>query len=427
MLLLLKRRRPWRRLLRGFSVWSFGDASNGALGLDSPMLDAYEPSRVDSLPESVVAVAAGHYHSLAVTAEGEIWAWGRNEEGQLGRGGVAQRDTWRKPEKVIGLDHVKVRAAFASGVVSAAVGVDGSLWVWGKSKRGQLGLGKGVVEAVYPSKVEALSGLDITKVSFGWGHALAQTKEGKLFGWGYSEDGRSGHMGQTLNTATTQLPRAQELVEESTLLEVAEKLVAEKIEKEDKMPIIWQPTMVTELSFLNISDIACGLDHSLVLCSDGKLLSFGSNTYGQLGRNTEGSVILPVLVDLHPLTVSAGLGHSLVLCRIPSNESAREDNAVLSWGWNCSYQLGRQGPETIPGLVEGLEGERPVSISAGRVHSIVLTSKGEVWSWGSGRNGRLGLGSSTDEMEPALIESLDGSEVLQAVAGFDHNLLLVAE
>lgn len=55
------------------------------------MLDAYEPSRVDSLPESVVAVAAGHYHSLAVTAEGEIWAWGRNEEGQLGRGGVAQR------------------------------------------------------------------------------------------------------------------------------------------------------------------------------------------------------------------------------------------------------------------------------------------------------------------------------------------------
>lgn len=74
------------------------------------------------------------------------------------------RDTWRKPEKVIGLDHVKVRAAFASGVVSAAVGVDGSLWVWGKSKRGQLGLGKGVVEAVYPSKVEALSGLDITKV-----------------------------------------------------------------------------------------------------------------------------------------------------------------------------------------------------------------------------------------------------------------------
>lgn len=109
----------------------------------------------------------------------------------------------------------------------------------------------------------------VTKqVSFGWGHALAQTKEGKLFGWGYSEDGRSGHMGQTLNTATTQLPRAQELVEESTLLEVAEKLVAEKIEKEDKMPIIWQPTMVTELSFLNISDIACGLDHSLVLCSE---------------------------------------------------------------------------------------------------------------------------------------------------------------
>lgn len=78
-------------------------------------------------------------------------------------------------------------------------------------------------------------------------------------------------------------------------------------------------------------------------------------------------------------------------------------------------------------MVEGLEGESVVSVSAGRVHSIALTSKGEVWAWGSGRNGRLGLGSSIDEAEPALVESLVGMKVLQAVSGFDHNLLLVAE
>ncbi|KAM1701790.1 hypothetical protein ACFXTN_025011 [Malus domestica] len=46
-----------------------------------------------------------------------------------------------EPKRVTGLDQVNVCAAFASGVVSAAVGNDGSLWVWGKSKRGQLGLG----------------------------------------------------------------------------------------------------------------------------------------------------------------------------------------------------------------------------------------------------------------------------------------------
>lgn len=59
---------------------------------------------------------------------------------------------------------MRVKAAFGSGVVSAAIGDDGSLWTWGKSKRGQLGLGKEVIEAVLPSKVEALSGEKIIKV-----------------------------------------------------------------------------------------------------------------------------------------------------------------------------------------------------------------------------------------------------------------------
>ena len=77
--------------------------------------------------------------------------------------------------------------------------------------------------------------------------------------------------------------------------------------------------------------------------------------------------------------------------------------------------------------VEGLIGENLVSVSGGRVHSIALTSKGEVWVWGCGRNGRLGLGSSTDEAEPILLDSLEGCEVLQAVSGFDHNLVLISQ
>lgn len=65
---------------------------------------------------------------------------------------------------MVGLDLVSAQAAFASGVVSAAIGDDGSLWVWGRSKRGQLGLGKDVTEAIKPSKVEALSDHEIIKV-----------------------------------------------------------------------------------------------------------------------------------------------------------------------------------------------------------------------------------------------------------------------
>lgn len=413
---------------RSISVWSFGDNSNGALGISSPLFDAYEPTKVPLLPATVTTVAAGHYHSLAVNADGEVWAWGRNEEGQLGRGTDTPRDKWSKPERVLGLDNVKVQAAYASGVVSAAIGDDGSLWVWGRSKRGQLGLGKGVTEAVKPTKVEALLGHEISKVSFGWGHALACTRDGKLFGWGYAENGRLGKMEEALISSSSLEPNSYVSLDKSvSVFDVVEKLVAEKIEKEKNMPIIWEPSLVQELSSIEVSDAACGLDHSLVLCCDGTVYSSGDNTFGQLGRDTEGSKMLPVQINFHPISLSAGLGHSLLLYLIPSKEDADEATGILSWGWNRSSQLGRHGQEDVPSPVEGLEGKRLVSVSAGRVHSISLTSNGEVLTWGSGTNGRLGLGSSVDEAEPAFVECLEGFEVLQAIAGFDHNLLLVAD
>lgn len=71
-------------------VLSFGDGSNGALGLPTAVSvmgsDSYEPTPVPGLPSDISAVAAGHYHSLAVTSQAQLWAWGRNNEAQLGRG-----------------------------------------------------------------------------------------------------------------------------------------------------------------------------------------------------------------------------------------------------------------------------------------------------------------------------------------------------
>ncbi|KAJ6674500.1 REGULATOR OF CHROMOSOME CONDENSATION [Salix viminalis] len=379
-------------------VMSFGDGSHGALGLPTSLIghgmDAYEPTPVTGLPSDITLVSAGHYHSLAVTSHGQLWAWGRNHEVQLGRGLLNTRDTWNEPKRVEGLDQVQVTAAFASGVVSAAIGDDGSLWVWGRSKRGQLGLGKGITEASVPSIVEALEGEKIAKgrtnshVSFGWGHALALTVDGKLFGWGYLADGRLGKMGG--------------LVEASPL---------------DSME---------ELKGVEVVDIACGLDHSLVLCRDGTLLSSGSNIYGQLGRANHDIGLFPVDISFPAASIASGLGHSLAICRVKSSEGEGDATGIVSWGWNQSSQLGRPEPENVPMEVEGLAGETAILVSGGRAHSIAVTSKGEVWVWGCGRNGRLGLGSSCDEPEPVMLDSLEGCEVLQAVSGFDHNLILIA-
>ncbi|GAB2227845.1 hypothetical protein Droror1_Dr00009672 [Drosera rotundifolia] len=413
------------------SVMSFGDGSQGALGTPGMIgaADAYEPTRVSALPVDVRSVSAGHYHSMAVTGQGEVWAWGRNDEGQLGRGTGASRDSWSEPKRVEGLSHVNVGAAFGSGVTSVALGEDGSLWVWGRSKRGQLGLGNGITQALVPSRVEKLAGELITKVALGWGHALAQTADGKLFGWGYSADGRLGQLATSLVSSPLDLiPNMDRLTTQHTdcALDAAEKFVLESMEKENNMPIVWEPRLFEELNSVEVIDIACGLDHSLILCRDGTLLSGGSNTYGQLGRSRTDLGLLPVDMSFRPVSIASGLGHSMAICENLSSRGNEIDRQVVSWGWNHNSQLGRTGSESIPSSVEGFYEETPVSLSGGRVHSLAVTSVGNLWAWGCGKHGRLGLGSSLDEPEPMPVD-IQGYRVLQAVSGFDHNLLLVAK
>ena len=249
---------------------------------------------------------------------------------------------------------------------------------------------------------------------------LALSADGKVFGWGYVADGRVGNVGVPLEASPL-----DSLASGYGDEEAAEKKVAEAMRKENNMPIAWEPRLVEELRGVKVEDIACGSDHSLVLCRDGTLLSSGSNVYGQLGRRSnEDLTMSPVDVTGSPVSVAAGLGHSLAICNVESGSNTRR--VVSSWGWNRSKQLGRGKPEELPREVEGLDGETPASVSAGRVHSLCVTEKGEAWVWGCGKSGRLGLGSSCDEPEPMLLEDVEGF-VLQAAAGFDHSLILVAD
>lgn len=91
------------------------------------------------------------------------------------------------------------------------------------------------------------------------------TEDGKLFGWGYFADGGLGSITKSLETSPLELAsNNQEL--SSSSLEAAEKLVLEGMAKENNMAIVWEPSLVRELRCIEVVDIACGLDHSLILC-----------------------------------------------------------------------------------------------------------------------------------------------------------------
>ncbi|GKB41743.1 ultraviolet-B receptor UVR8 isoform X1 [Tanacetum coccineum] len=102
------------------------------------------------------------------------------------------------------------------------------------------------------------------QVSFGWGHVLALTKDGKLFGWGYSADGR---LGKRTVMGASPLDSVANL-SASLKLEEAEKLVAEAMDKENDMPIIWEPCLIDELKGVEVADIHSVYNNrNLVLCN----------------------------------------------------------------------------------------------------------------------------------------------------------------
>lgn len=92
--------------------------------------------------------------------------------------------------------------------------------------------------------------------------------DGKLFGWGYVADGRVGNVGLPLEASLLDSITNGSIKDHHAdlNLEAAEKKVVEAMSKENDMPIAWEPRLVEETRNVKVADIACGSDHSLILC-----------------------------------------------------------------------------------------------------------------------------------------------------------------
>src|SRR5207237_1283877 len=122
-------------------------------------------------------------------------------------------------------------------------------------------------------------------------------------------------------------------------------------------------------------NIAAGGSHSVAIASDGTLLTWGDNSYGQLGNGSNSPYFAPLRVpNLAGVTaVAAGARHMLVL---------KSDGTVWAFGSNGSGQLGdgtttsRATPVQVSGLTN------VTAIAAGSFHSLALKADGTLWTWG---------------------------------------------
>nr|XP_055060489.1 probable E3 ubiquitin-protein ligase HERC3 isoform X2 [Misgurnus anguillicaudatus] len=171
-----------------------------------------------------------------------------------------------------------------------------------------------------------------------------------------------------------------------------------------------------------VTQVACGNQHSIAIISDGQLLVWGVNSHGQLGLGKGENLIrspqpLRSLCGIPVTQISAGGDHSFALSL---------SGAVFGWGKNNSGQLGLGDTKErdTPTCVKSLNLKKTIFISCGEEHSAILTKGGFVFTFGSGKYGQLGHTSLRDEYHPRLVAELMGSKVSQIACGGHHTLAM---
>ena len=177
------------------TVWAWGYNISGQLG-DGSNTDITTPVQVVHLTNAV-SVAAGVYHGLALKDDGTVWAWGYNNYGQLGvdTGGSISAT----PVQVVGLTNAIAVAAGSDHCL--AVKADGTVWAWGRNNWGQLGDGTRA-DSFTPLRVSALT--NAVSVAASSNHSLAVKDDGTVWAWGFNAQGQLGD-----GTTTTQLTPVQ--------------------------------------------------------------------------------------------------------------------------------------------------------------------------------------------------------------------------
>ena len=285
-------------------------------------------------------VSCGGAIILAVTDDHIVYTWGGSKDGAIPR----IIDSVSEEEIVC----TAVGSSYATGI-----SIGGDCFIWGR-----MGVETVVKEPVLFDQFNETD--QIIAISSGEKHLCAITKEGSLRSWGYGADGRLG-AGKQMDSEYFPSP------------------LLIKIPNNEK-----------------IESVSCGAIHALAISQNSsRVYSWGSGAGGRLGHDTLTNRYSPepvvALDGWNCISVSAGTWHSACVARRPPLKSG---GFVFTWGSGFQGQLG-QDKTTISAKPKIVEYFRTMHMLAKEVvcgshHNAVITSGGELYTWGSNSNGCLG-------------------------------------
>jgi alpha-tubulin suppressor-like RCC1 family protein len=325
------------------TVWAWGDNFFGQLGNGSTTTQSNVPVEVTPTWTQFAAtapteIAAGGEHSLVLTADGKVYAWGDNSYGQLGNNDTPNNSPIPFPVLDPSLtDFFPSGSATATAISAgewhslAITMLNGSstVWAWGNNTFGQLGDNTTVSKGI-PQEVTTLAGVTVTAIAAGGQHSLALDSTGQVYAWGSNAYGQLGD-----GTTTNQLT----------------------------------PQLITALTGVTVVAIAAGDKHSLALDGNNQVYAWGLNSDGQLGDGSTTNRLVPVAVGGLTATAIAGGGsHSHALDNTAGSPRA------WSWGSNSCGQLGNGSTtrSAIPIPVTYPDGNKANAVSAGLLHSLAI-------------------------------------------------------
>jgi alpha-tubulin suppressor-like RCC1 family protein len=350
---------------------AWGDYWPGVLG-DGTSTTRLVPTAVKSTGilagKTIIAVSAGNDHSLALCSDGTLAAWGGNGSGELGNNSTQSSNVPTAVDRSGVLAGKTVIAISAGNSFNLALCSDGAIAAWGSGASGQLGnnLPASSLVPVLVSNSGALAGKSVVKISAGGNHGLALCSDGTLMAWGVNTNGQFGN-----NSTTNSL-----------------------------VPVV--VPLAGALSGKTITSISAGGNYSLA-CASGTAVAWGNNGfYGQLGNGSMNTIsLIPVnvvasgiLSGKTVLRVKAGLSdsynHSLAIC---------SDGTLATWGNNSTGQLGNSSTTessvpVLPYISAALAGKTLVSATTGSSFTIAQCSDGSLVSWGYNGSGQLGINST---------------------------------
>nr|XP_008518356.1 PREDICTED: regulator of chromosome condensation isoform X4 [Equus przewalskii] len=332
-------------------VLTLGQGDVGQLGLGENVLERKKPALV-AIPEDVVQAEAGGMHTVCLSKSGQVYSFGCNDEGALGRD-TSVEGSEMVPGKVELQE--KVVQVSAGDSHTAALTEDGRVFLWGsfRDNNGVIGLLEPMKKSMVPVQVQL--SMPVVKVASGNDHLVMLTADGDLYTLGCGEQGQLGRVPELFANRGGRQGLERLLVPKCVMLKSR-----------------------GSRGHVRFQDAFCGAYFTFAISHEGHVYGFGLSNYHQLGTPGTESCFVPQNLTSFKNSTKSWVGFSGGQHHTVCMDS---EGRVFAWGMGTNYQLGTGQEEDAWSPVEmtgkQLENRVVLSVSSGGQHTVLLVKDKE--------------------------------------------------